>query len=72
MEEGYLDELAEGKDTNTRVLRAEELDDEGDALGGGDDKGKLGGLEVRRSRWPSWFSSRLGGQYISQRVTRYF
>ena len=45
MEEGYLDELAEGKDTNTRVLRAEELDDEGDALGGGDDKGKLGGLE---------------------------
>ena len=45
MEEGYLDELAEGKDTNTRVLRAEELDDEGDALGGGDNKGKLGGLE---------------------------
>jgi len=41
VEEGYLDELAEGKDTNTRVLRAEELDDEGDALGGGDDEGKL-------------------------------
>ena len=39
------DELAEGKDTNSRVLRAEELDDEGDALGGGDDEGKLGGIE---------------------------
>ena len=37
--------MAEGKDINSRVLRAEELDDEGDALGGGDDEGKLGGIE---------------------------
>lgn len=34
MEEGYLD-------TNVRVLRSKELDDKGDALGGGDDEGKL-------------------------------
>ena len=40
VEEGCLDESAEGKDTNARVHGAEELDD-----GDGGDEGKLGGIE---------------------------
>ena len=43
VEEGYLDELAEAKETNASVLGEEELDDEVDALDG--DQGKLGGIE---------------------------
>ena len=43
VEEGYLEELAEAKDTNASVLGAEELDNEVDAFDG--DQGKLGGIE---------------------------
>ena len=43
VEEGYLDELAKEKDTNATVLGAEELDNEGDAPDG--DQDKLGGVE---------------------------
>ena len=43
VEEGYLDELAEAKETNASVLGEEELDDRIDALDG--DQGKLGSIE---------------------------
>ena len=43
LECGNLDELAEGKDTDAKVLRAEELDEERYALGG--DEGKHGEIQ---------------------------
>ena len=59
MEEGYLDELAEAKDTNAIVLGEEELDDEVDALNG--DQGKLGGIDEADGH--PGYSSRCSGQY---------
>ena len=68
VEEGYLDELAEAKDTNATVLGEEELDDEVDTLDG--DQGKLGGIEEADGH--PGYSSRCSGQYICQRVTGIF
>jgi len=62
VEEGYLDELAEAKETNASVLGEEELDDKVDTLDG--DQGKLGGIEEADGH--PGYSSRCSGQYNVQ------